>query len=46
MPRREPLDVTLAYIKGKNAESDEAQDMPTAAAWRCTHKLVLFLVVV
>jgi hypothetical protein len=27
--------VTLAYLKGKEAESEEAQEHATAAAWRC-----------
>jgi hypothetical protein len=35
----ESLDVTLAYLKGKDAESEEARSTPTAAAWRCTHKV-------
>ena len=34
----ESLDVTLAYLKGKEAESEEDRNMQTAAAWRCTHK--------
>ena len=34
----ESLDVTLAYLKGKDADSEEAQNMQTAAAWRCMPK--------
>jgi len=30
------LDVTLAYLKGKDAESEEPKGTSTAAAWRCT----------
>ena len=33
-------DVTLAYLKGKDAESEEAQEHATAAAWRCMRKTV------
>jgi hypothetical protein len=32
------LDVTLAYLNGKDAESEEAQEHATAVAWHCTHK--------
>ena len=32
----ESLDVTLAYPKGKDAESKKPRNMQTAAAWRCT----------
>jgi hypothetical protein len=35
--RCESMGVTLAYLKGKDAESEEAQNMRTAAAWRCMH---------
>ena len=34
----ESLGVTLAYLKGKDAESEEAKEHATAAVWRCTHK--------
>jgi len=33
----ESLDVTLAYLKGKDAESEEARNLRTIAAWRCMH---------
>lgn len=33
----ESLDVTLAYLKGRDAESKKAQDVRHAAAWRSTH---------
>jgi hypothetical protein len=34
----EPLDVTLAYLKGKDAESRKLRNMRIAAAWRCMHR--------
>jgi len=36
----ESLDVTLAHLKGKDAQSEEARNTQTAVAWRCTHKHV------
>jgi hypothetical protein len=39
----ESLDVTLAYLKGKDAESEEAQDTPTEVVWRHTHSRLLTL---
>jgi len=34
----ESLDVTLAYLKGKDASRKKPKSTPTAAAWRCTRK--------
>jgi hypothetical protein len=34
----ESLDVTLAYLKVKDAESEEAQEHANSSSWRCTHK--------
>jgi hypothetical protein len=38
--RQLSLGVTLAYLKGKDAESEEARNMRTAAAWLCTRSHV------
>ena len=35
---RQTLDVTLAYPKGKDAESEEAQEHANSSTWRCRHK--------
>jgi hypothetical protein len=38
LPGHESLDVTLAYLKGKDAESAEAQEHANSSSWRCMHK--------
>jgi len=39
----ESLDVTLAYLKGKDAESEEVQEHASSSSLTCTHERLLEL---